>query len=116
MSSPSQTTNDQNLTVISIEEATPGMALAEAVYDHNGRMLVSEGAIITTHQQRRMRSHGITHVAIYSAHPPKILPITQSPEHMPIEDFLKQRQADPFMEALMRAARDRVAHLGLLDM
>jgi len=101
--------------ILNIEDAKPGMTLAEAVRNHQGQLLLENGRRITEKSIRIFKSWGIRKLAIKSG------PASGEPSEnslatrraAAIDEGIKDRfadvETDPLMAAIMQAAARQLA-------
>jgi hypothetical protein len=91
---------------IAVEAITPGMVLAEDVFDQHGHMLMPQGAALSPRHKAQLLRRGVTHLVIdaerQTAQEEAVRqPFTPPAALIPIDD------RDPFMRELIRLARMR---------
>lgn len=90
--------------IVGIDALVPGMTLAEAVFDEQGRLLVEAGRVISTSDHRRMRTWGIATFVV--SNPVSPLPITVATTLVSSKAEFRDT-TDPFMQELARFANSR---------
>jgi hypothetical protein len=100
--------------ILSLEDARPGMVLAEPVATHQGRLLMEAGRRLTERSLRVFKSWGVAAVTVKGGGPRR----GARPESPPpgIEERLRARFADELkdevMAAVMEAACRQLARRG----
>jgi hypothetical protein len=94
---------------ISLAEVQPGMVLAEAAHDAQGRLLMPPGTTLTTRHQRQLRHWGVEVVVVLASSAPNRHATPPASALPPIGELLHLDERDPFMRELAQMARDRFA-------
>ncbi len=104
------------MTVVSVDHAEPGMVLAAAVTDRQGRLLIPEGKELTDRHVNALRMWGVTHVDIegggdlndgYGAVEPELLHDAETYLH---GHFSRTDIEHPFVALLFEYCVTRRAH------
>jgi hypothetical protein len=93
--------------LINIEDAIPGMVLAEPVRDATGRLLVTRGAALSRRLQRQLRLWGIAVVAVEVRDEPCPDFAQPARDDAAALDLIETFQSEPFMQELARLAQLR---------
>lgn len=98
--------NKSNL--ITVDHLQSGMTTFEPVFDQRHRLLIQEGTVLTSWHIRQIRSRGVSHVIVNHS---IAMPIarSQSEDTRDYAEIFLASQGDPFMDALVNAARQKFA-------
>jgi len=104
------------MALVSVDHAEPGMVLAAAVTDRQGRLLIPEGHELSERHVRALKTWGIAHVEIAGGDDASEQFGTADPESLSeateaLEDlFSRVDREHPFLDRLYDYCLNRKAH------